>query len=270
MTLERAFSYKHLKKVNNDLSLLYKIQSILKDAGYNDISRISQEVLEFFKSGAASEDETFERLLSKEPWEYISGKTEFRGHNFVVNRDVLIPRIETEQIVDIAKEKLSGIKNIVDIGTGSGCIAISLAKELDNTLPIYAIDISKEALDIAQENAKLNHVEERIIFKQNDLLEGLEFESPTLHIANLPYIPTDMYNKLDSSVHDFEPKLALEAGDNGLKYYKELFTQIPEGNNILIIEIEPSTIENITKIKMPTKVIKDFRGFDRFLLFNFS
>lgn len=270
MTSERVFNCKHLKKVNNDLSLLYKIQSVLKDTGYNDISRISQEVLEYIKSGTASEEETFERLLSKEPWEYISGKTEFRGHNFIVNRDVLIPRIETEQIVDIAKEKLSGIKNIVDIGTGSGCIAISLAKELENTLPIYAIDISKKALYIAQDNTKLNNVEERIIFKQNNLLKGLAFESPTLYIANLPYIPTNMYNKLDSSVHDFEPKLALEAGDDGLKYYRELFAQIPKGNNILIVEIEPSTIENITKIKMPTKVINDFRGFDRFLLFDFS
>ena len=256
--------------MNKDLSLLYKIQSVLKDSGYHDISRISQEILTYIETNKIPQEELFERLLSKEPWEYISGEAEFRGHRFHVNSNVLIPRIETEQIVDIAKENLEGIKNIVDIGTGSGCIAISLAKELDNDTPIYALDISKSALDVAKENAKSNNVEEKIVFKQNNLLEGLKFESPTLYIANLPYIPTDMYNKLDSSVHDFEPKLALEAGDDGLKYYKELFVQIPKGNNILIVEIEPSTVEDIRKIKEPAKVIKDFRGLDRFLLFDFS
>ena len=256
--------------MNKDLSLLYKIQSVLKDSGYHDISRISQEILTYIETNKIPQEELFERLLSKEPWEYISGEAEFRGHRFHVNSNVLIPRIETEQIVDIAKENLEGIKSIVDIGTGSGCIAISLAKELNSDIPIYALDISKNALDVAKENTKLNSVEGKIIFKENNLLEGLKFESPTLYIAKLPYIPTDMYNKLDSSVHDFEPKLALEAGNDGLKYYKELFVQIPKGNNILIVEIEPSTIEDIRKIKEPAKVIKDFRGLDRFLLFDFS
>lgn len=256
--------------MNKDLSLLYKIQNVLKIAGYHDISRISKEVLAFIGTERITEEEIYKRLLSFEPWEYISGETEFREHRFHVNSSVLIPRIETEQIVDIAKENLEGMKNIVDIGTGSGCIAISLAKELNNKTPIYAIDISKSALDVAQDNAELNNVEDKIIFKQNNLLKGLMFESPTLYIANLPYIPTDMYNKLDSSVHDFEPKLALEAGDDGLKYYKELFVQIPKGNNILIVEIEPSKMEDMERIKEPVKVIKDFKGLNRFLLFDFS
>lgn len=250
--------------------MLYKIQSVLLDSGYHDISRISQEILTFIETNKIPQEEIFERLLSFEPWEYISGETEFRGHKFHVNSSVLIPRIETEQIVDITKKNLEGIKNIVDIGTGSGCIAISLAKELNNDIPIYALDISKSALDVARDNAKLNSVEEKMTFKHNNLLEGLKFESPTLYIANLPYIPTDMYNKLDSSVHDFEPKLALEAGNDGLKYYRELFVQIPKDNNILIVEIEPSTIEDIKKIKEPLKIVKDFRGLERFLLFDFS
>jgi len=255
--------------VNNDLTLLYKIQSTLKTAGYHDISRISEEIISFLKKSTMSEEQLFRRLLTFEPWEYICGEAEFRGYKFFVTSNVLIPRIETEQIVDIAKENLEGIKNIVDIGTGSGCIAISLAKELEDNIPIYSIDISIEALDIAKNNAELNNVKNKISFKQNNLLEGLACESPTLYIANLPYIPTDMYNKLDKSVHDFEPKLALEAGNDGLKYYKELFEQIPNGN-ILIIEIEPSIIGNIKKIKEPTRIIKDLRGLDRFLLFNFS
>lgn len=270
MMSERVFSYKQSRKVNKNLSLLYKIQSVLKESGYFDISRISQEVLHFIEQKKLSQDILFQRILSGEPWEYISGKTEFRGYDFLVNRDVLIPRIETEQIVDIAKNNLKGMKNIVDIGTGSGCIAISLAKEIKTNIPIYAIDISQKALQIAQENAKLNSVGDRIIFKNNNLLEGLEFSSPTLYIANLPYIPIDMYDKLDKSVHDFEPKLALEAGEDGLKYYKEILKQIPKGDNALIIEIEPSTLENIRKIKQPTKIIKDYRRLDRFLLFNFS
>lgn len=256
--------------MNNGLSLLYKIQSVLKDSGYHDISRISQEVLAYIQANKIAPREIFKRLLSSEPWEYISGETEFRGYKFNVNSNVLIPRIETEQLVDIAKKNLEGIKNIVDIGTGSGCIAISFAKELNNNIPIYALDISKDALDLAQDNARLNNVEKQIIFKKNHLLEDLKFESPTLYIANLPYIPTDMYNKLDRSVHDFEPKLALEAGKDGLRYYKQILKQIPKVNNVLIIEIEPSTLEDIKKIQQPTEIIKDYRGLDRFLLFNFS
>lgn len=250
--------------------MLYKIQSVVKESGYQNISRISKEIFHYIEGKDLSFDLISQRLLTGEPWEYICGKAEFRGYEFFVNSDVLIPRIETEQIVDIAKENLKGIKNIVDIGTGSGCIAISLAKEIETKIPIYAIDISEKALDIAKRNAKLNNVEERIIFKNNNLLRGLNLSSPTLYIANLPYIPTDMYNKLDKSVYEFEPMLALEAGKDGLKYYKGLFQQIPNGNNILIIEIEPSTIESIKKIKQPTKITKDYRGLSRFLLFNFS
>jgi len=256
--------------VNDDLALLYKIQSTLKTAGYHDISRISKEILSFLENKTMSQKDLFRRLLSFEPWEYISGETEFRNHRLFINSNVLIPRIETEQIVDIAKENLQGIKNIVDIGTGSGCIAISLAKELESNIPIFALDISKEVLVLAKSNAELNNVANKIKFKQNNLIKGLTFKSPTLYIANLPYIQTDMYNKLGKSVHDFEPKLALEAGNDGLKYYRELFKQIPKGDNMLIIETDPSTIKNIEKIKQPIKIIKDFRGLDRFLLFNFS
>ena len=135
--------------MNNDLALLYKIQSVLKDSGYHDITRISQEILTYIRSNKILPEEIFNRLLSNEPWEYISGEAEFRGYKLHVNSNVLIPRVETEQIVDIAKENLKGIKNIVDIGTGSGCIAISLAKELNNNISIYAIDISKNALDLS-------------------------------------------------------------------------------------------------------------------------
>lgn len=231
---------------------------------------LSKEILSFLNRGTLTQEEVFTRLLQQEPWEYICNETEFRNLRLFVNPSVLIPRIETEQIIDIAKENLDGVKNIVEIGTGSGCISISLAKEIPSSVPIFAIDIDEKALDIARRNAEGNDVENKITFIQSDLLSGQAYKSPTLYIANLPYIPTNMYNKLDRSVHDFEPGVALDGGIDGLKYYKKLIEQIPKSKNILLIEIEPSTLEDFRKLDYQFDIIKDFREKDRFLLFHLT
>ena len=114
--------------MRNDIRELYRIQDVLKKVGYYDISRISKEVLDYVKVKKIPLDNVLNKIEEGEPWEYICKKTIFRNNTFYINENVLIPRIETEQIINIAKENLNGIKNIVDIGTGSGCIIISLQK----------------------------------------------------------------------------------------------------------------------------------------------
>ncbi|HZJ84802.1 MAG TPA: peptide chain release factor N(5)-glutamine methyltransferase [Syntrophomonadaceae bacterium] len=174
--------------------------------------------------------EFIQRRLAGEPSAYIVGYKEFMSLNFKVNSSVLIPRPDTEVLVESVVEvapQSKGIK-ICDVGTGAGTIAVSLAYYLPNAI-IYATDISKEALAIAKENALNNGVE--VNFSQGDLLrpvqEAGEFEIIT---ANLPYIAAEEYEGLDIEVRDFEPKMALLAEGDGLDLYRQL---IPAALNLL-------------------------------------
>jgi len=167
------------------------------------------------------------RRSKGEPLAYILGYKEFYGLKFFVDKHVLIPRPETETLVD---ETLSWIKKqgltsqvICDVGTGSGCIAISLAKHLPSAR-IYAIDLSKTALEVAKKNAKLHGVAEKIIFLQGNLLLSLP-EKVDILVANLPYIPTKSISSLQTEIRDWEPKEALDGGPDGMALYDSLFEQ---------------------------------------------
>ncbi len=253
--------------MSKEIKILYNIQAVLKRCGYFDISRISREILDYVNEKDISIESVLQQLESGKPWEYICNRAFFRDREFFVNENVLIPRIETEQIVDIAKDNLDGIKNIVDVGTGSGCIIISLYKELGDKFNYIGIDVSKKAISVARQNDKSGSIK----FIQGDLLEKIDIDTPTLYIANLPYIPKDMYEKLDRSVKDFEPKIALLGGIDGLKYYKELIKQIKDVNSILIMEVEPSTIADLKGLthNFDLHIYKDVLGKDRFVLIDF-
>jgi release factor glutamine methyltransferase len=267
--------------VNNELQTLFQIQEALKDSGYYDISRVAKDILEYTQNNPLPLDTILERIKLNEPWEYIKGEGEFRGLNFKLNNSTLIPRIETEVIVDIAKQELlkspTQYTHIIDVGTGSGCILISLAKEIskeDSTkgYQYWATDISKEALDVAKENKAMLLNQTHLEFFQTNLLEDVSFskDSFCMILANLPYIPTQQYLSLDQSVIDFEPRTALDGGDNGIKYYEELLMQITQKmlKGCAIFEIEPSTLD-LFKPLYP-KVIKDQYGKDRFVLIRLS
>ena len=268
--------------MNNELKVLYDIQLVLKKKGYFDILRISKEIMDFSKEEGISLGKILERIEEDEPWEYIRGKAEFLGYSFVVNKDVLIPRTETEQLVNIAKDfldKNNTYTTIIDVGTGSGCIIIFLAKILcgRNKYKFLGVDKNKEALEVASENSVLHNVNEKMLFTRQDLISDIDIKEDTLIIANLPYIPTSEYNRLDISVKKYEPKIALDGGKDGLKYYKRLFKQIRKRNSLkkkvaLLIEIDPSTVNKLAKIlkKEDYKIIKDFRDLDRFVLIHFS
>ncbi|MEK6221805.1 MAG: peptide chain release factor N(5)-glutamine methyltransferase, partial [Chloroflexota bacterium] len=165
-------------------------------------------------------------LENNVPLPYILGEWEFYGLKFKLTPDVLIPRPETELLVETTlawlKEHPSA-KKMADIGTGSGCIPVSLAK-YHAILTITAIDISAEALKVAETNAQLNEVNRQISFTKHDLLSGIE-EQFDIITANLPYIPTETLQQLD--VYGREPTLALDGGDDGLDLIKRLLTQAP-------------------------------------------
>ncbi len=173
-------------------------------------------------------------LKTEAPVEYLSNHVDFCGLDFYVNENVLIPRIETEELVAMSvKEAQRVFKlknesiNIIDIGTGSGAIAICVSKqllELNIPFTFLATEVSKKALDIAKKNAQNLLPEAPITFKETDLLHGITSQFDLI-ISNLPYIPAQRINYLTKSVKDFEPHVALDGGDSGLILIHKMIEQ---------------------------------------------
>lgn len=164
-----------------------------------------------------------DRRLTGEPIQYITGETEFYGLAFRVTRDVLIPRPETEHLVEKVIELAGGWERprIVDVGTGSGAIAVALAAKLPDAA-IAATDISAPALDLARENAEWNGVTGRVRFLKGAWLESVAKEQFEIVVSNPPYVAESDKATLDLEVRDFEPALALFAGEDGLAAYRVL------------------------------------------------
>ena len=166
-----------------------------------------------------------ERLLNNEPLNYVLGYSYFYGYKFIVNKDVLIPRYETEELVGLILSKYDEFFkgneiNICDVGTGSGAIAIALKKE-EEKLNVYASDISLDALKVARQNAVNNDA--KVEFLHGSMLEPYIERNIKVDIliSNPPYIKT--VENIESSVYDFEPHVALFGGEDGLKFYRKIF-----------------------------------------------
>jgi release factor glutamine methyltransferase len=195
---------------------------------------------------SAAEESLYESLLQRrlrnEPIQYITGQQEFYGLPFKVTPAVLIPRPETEHLVEAVLHHLpiDQPTKIVDIGTGSGAIAIALAVHLPQA-QITALDISPEALAIASTNAETNNVANRITFLQSDLLSAIAYETPyDAIVSNPPYIPETDSPTLHPEVRDHEPHTALFAGTEGLDIYRRLIPQahaLLKPNGLLSLEI---------------------------------
>lgn len=195
---------------------------------------------------------------SNPPDQYQRGWCEFYKLKFHLTEDVLIPRPESELLVDEVLALTKSSKHpeelnrgpleegqgsnkpptIIDIGTGSGCIAIAIVKNLPE-VKVIATDISKKALEVAKANAKFHKVANKIIFLEGDLLKALDYyqydklvyhtdSNPDIIVTNLPYIPADRIPYLDPSVKDFEPRVALDGGPDGFELYRKLFQQISQ------------------------------------------
>lgn len=214
----------------------------------------------------------YNKLLKKYPIQYLIGYVNFYGYKLYVNENVLIPRYETELLVEktikYVKKIFNNQKiNILDLGTGSGAIAITLKKELNAN--VTAIDISKEALKTAQKNSNENNV--IINFINNNMLEGID-EKFDLIISNPPYISYD--EKIMDTVKLYEPHLALYAENKGLYYYEEILKRI--SNNLsskylIAFEIgykQANEIKQLVQLYLPKSIIrieKDYSGKDRYI-----
>ncbi len=199
-------------------------------------------------------DSFAERRASGEPLAYILGYREFYGRRFFVTPDVLIPRPETETIIDIVKAQRPD--KILDVGTGSGCIAITLALELPDAR-VSALDISNDALEIAQKNAA--HHSAKVDFHKSNLLDNYQPEPGTLIIANLPYVDTN-WDWLDHKSLDFEPSLALYAEQGGLELIYRLIDQAPANCKLLLeaVPCQHEAIINYAQAKYPNGSTKDY------------
>lgn len=253
--------------MNSNLSQIFRIQKFLEEINYPDAYRISREISEFLNTNKElSETNILSRIKNGEPWEYICGYAVFCQNTFKVTKDTLIPRIESEQIVYDSEKiiKNSNIQNIIDVGTGCGCLIISLAKLLNNrNLSFWGTDISQKAINIAKYNEEKILNKKEIHWINTNLIKDIpKLNKDMFIIANLPYIPTKQYLKLDRSVKEYEPKQALDGGKDGLKYYKDLFKQIKEKClpvKYLYIETEKSIFNNtkdLIKSYFPNSVTK--------------
>jgi release factor glutamine methyltransferase len=190
------------------------------------------------------------RRFAGEPIQYIFGETEFYGLPFQVTRDVLIPRPETEHLVEkvLSLAKNSEHPRIVDIGTGSGAIAVALAHHLPHA-QVTAIDLSAPALAIARENAKRNGV--AIRFLEGDLLAPVSEARFDFVVSNPPYVPNADRSTLAVEVRDHEPALALFAGNDGLEVYRRLIPAAFEvliAGGFVVLEIGYGQSSDITKL----------------------
>jgi len=207
------------------------------------------------------------------PSQYITGHQEFWGLDFVVTPAVLIPRPETEHLVETALELTKGVERprIVDVGTGSGCIALALANELKGA-EVYGVDLSAEALEIARANAARLQLHGRVQFLQSDVLEALADQHDfDFVISNPPYVGNDEADKVQRSVFEYEPRIAVFAGEHGLDMIRPLIGQAHaalKSGGWLAIEIGYSMRDPVVELLSPTvwdepTVALDLRGIPR-------
>lgn len=208
----------------------------------NQVLTLRQEV-NYFKA--------IKRLINGEPIQHITHQQEFMKLNFFVNEYVLIPRPDTEILVEevIKIARKINAKKILDMCTGSGAIAVSLAKYLDN-VEITAVDISEKSLDVAKTNAKNNEIENKITFIESNLFENIVNEKYDIIVSNPPYIRKDVIKTLTKEVQK-EPKIALDGGYDGLDFYRKITHQSEEYlkfNGYLCFEIGYDQKKDVIKI----------------------
>lgn len=268
MTIKQALNL--AKQDLDSIEARVLIGYILKKNNTYLIANINDEI-------SKEEEQELLRALEKikkgYPLQYITHHQEFMGLNFAVNENVLIPQPDTEVLVEnaikIILDKYSNKEvKIFDLCTGSGAIAISLKKYLPNA-KVYASDISKNALEIAKINAEKNNV--KINFINSNMFENIK-EKFDIIITNPPYIKSDEIVKLSKNVQA-EPKLALDGGEDGLKFYKIIAKEVSNYLNkdgTLLMEIGFDQGKVVAELFENSKCIKDYENNDRVVIWNHS
>lgn len=231
---------------------------------------VDEELLKQFQDG-------MQRYMNGEPIQYINGKENFFSRDFIVNENVLIPRYETEELVENILYKVDDYFDdyssidLCDVGTGSGAIAITLALE-EPKLNVVATDISEEALEVAKANA--SELDAQVTFYQGDMLEPLidRQQKFDIFVSNPPYIPQDQ--EIESVVKDNEPHVALFGGNDGLYFYRKIFKDVRhvlKDRALLAFEMGFDQRELMSQAVeqyfpgIPYEIIKDINGKDRML-----
>lgn len=204
------------------------------------------------------------RVLQGEPLQYVIGSCEFMSLPFDVTPSVLIPRSDTETLVEYIIDNAVDSPKILDIGTGSGCIAISLAHYIPNST-VFAMDISEDALKVAKKNAKKNNT--NIMFIHHDIMQPTN-GSYDIIVSNPPYIETDIIPTLDTNVRDYEPHTALDGGKDGLRFYKRIINlskNLLTKNGMLCFEVGHTQAGSVSQLMhdFEVKIIPDLCGIDR-------
>jgi release factor glutamine methyltransferase len=279
MTIRQLLRNSKLSPLDAEILLSFVLKKLKEYFLAHPEKKLSQQQIRKFNS-------LLLRRILGEPVAYLIGQKEFFGLDFLVDKNVLIPRPETEFLVEASLQQIRnnelGIMNVIDIGTGSGNIIISISKNVPaamrNKINFYATDISSKALIVARKNAKVHGVEKLITFSKSDLLEYFLkkkaiLEEKTIIIANLPYVSPIFYKKHFQSLR-FEPKSALLSFESGLKHYNQLLKEIQKAIRIanfqlpfsVILEISPeqkSALQKIVKGGFPKASIdfqKDLAG----------
>jgi len=238
----------------------------------HELARLREKAKEITGSQSdyhSSYTELLTRRLNGEPLQYIEEYIPFYSIQINVDQRCLIPRPETEFLIELIKNKSDNPKKILDVGTGTGCIALML-KKLYPESTVDACDISFEALDLAKENSEINNLEINLF--QSDLLSDVEEVDYDLIVANLPYIPTETLSSLESEVVDYEPLVALDGGVDGLLYINRLIKEIEEKdirNLTLFLEVDTShatTILNNLSHWKQVELEKDLVERDRYII----
>jgi release factor glutamine methyltransferase len=224
---------------------------------------------------AANEKLLFEscvrRRAKREPFQYITGRQEFYGLDFIVTPDVLIPRPETEILVEAAIETLAALDSpeIFEIGVGSGCISISILRNVENARGT-GVDVSEAALAVAQRNSEMHGVASRLEMKTGDLFEGIDgcFD---LISSNPPYVPDAEIATLQPEVRDFEPLTALSGGEFGLDIVERIVSEAPrflKSGGVLLLEIGFAQSDMVADLFDPSSwhpptFLSDLQGISR-------
>ncbi|GBR75695.1 protein-(glutamine-N5) methyltransferase [Candidatus Termititenax persephonae] len=210
------------------------------------------------------------RRAQREPLQYIIGAAYFMGMKFKVTLHTLIPRYDTEILAETVLARLEQAEAVLDVGTGAGILAIVCAARGKK---VYALDISPEALAVARENAAAQQVADKIEFICTDLLTGVNIQPPRgiFLVSNPPYVTPDEYAALEPEVRDYEPRLALLAGDNGLEFYQKILEQAVAWQDSLrgvFFEVGWRQAEAVAGLlqkyfSVPPQTVKDLGGRER-------